>query len=166
MGIRHIPRMALAAYQDEGEQIDLRTQEAKPLTRQEFLELFAGISKWYATHTDEEIQALIDQQDERMKREREEWEAPIPKQKKPPKPGVVYLLKCGEHYKIGKSLDYPQRKIQLDTQFSYPTELIHTIGSPDPEELEKRLHCRFHDKRLNGEWFDLSPGDVQELKNL
>lgn len=89
-----------------------------------------------------------------------------PKTAKQPKPGYVYLLKGGGCYKIGKAQNPEKRSETLAIQLPYPVQLIHYIPAKDPRVYESELHEQFADKRLNGEWFDLSDEDVAYIKGL
>jgi hypothetical protein len=40
------------------------------------------------------------------------------------------------------------------------------IQTSDMRELERMLHARFADKRVDGEWFILTPEDVEYIKGL
>lgn len=74
--------------------------------------------------------------------------------------GVVYLLKAGPFYKIGKAIDFERRLGQIKLQLPYPVEVIHTIKTDDISGIEHYWHKRFVDKRTNGEWFVLTDSDV------
>lgn len=79
-----------------------------------------------------------------------------------PKPtGYVYLLKSGDHYKIGKSKNVDQRVTQISPRTPLPVELLHSIGSNDMSWLEAQLHSKYAQYRTNGEWFAL-PSDAVE----
>ena len=78
--------------------------------------------------------------------------------------GFVYLLKSGQHYKIGKAMSVDDRKRQLAIQLPKPVEEIHRIKTDDPLGIEAYWHRRFADKRLNGEWFSLSVADVKAFR--
>ena len=79
--------------------------------------------------------------------------------------GHVYLLKHGKEYKIGKSTDVSRRYKDIKIQMPYLTEEIHVIATDDPSGIEAYWHNRFKDKRLNGEWFQLSTDDVKVFKS-
>ncbi len=68
----------------------------------------------------------------------------------------VYLLQCGENYKIGVTRNLNQRLKQLRNSIPIELNLILYIETPFAFKFEKRLHEIFKDKRLTGEWFKLN----------
>lgn len=80
--------------------------------------------------------------------------------------GFVYVLQAGPYFKIGHSADIDDRIKQLSTLPPFDLELVCSITTPDMVELEKSLHIVFANKRKNGEWFELTPADVEWLKGL
>jgi hypothetical protein len=80
--------------------------------------------------------------------------------------GVVYLLKCGPHYKIGKTINIDNRLSTLKIQLPYKPELIHTITTNHIHWLEKHWHTFYREKRLNGEWFELTIEDVDYFRSM
>jgi hypothetical protein len=78
---------------------------------------------------------------------------------------VVYLLKAGPYYKIGKAKDLGQRVNQIRLQLPYPVEILHSIETDDSSGIENYWHKRFSDKRANGEWFLLTDDDVSAFKS-
>jgi len=77
--------------------------------------------------------------------------------------GFVYLVHDGAGaYKIGHTKDLAKR-IWDQIQPAYPRklELIHAIETDEADALEAYWHERFADKRMNGEWFDLTEDDVK-----
>jgi len=81
-----------------------------------------------------------------------------------PETGYVYLLKHGNEYKIGRSIDASRRYKDIRTQMPYKTEEVHVIETDDPVGIEAYWHTRFKDKRLKGEWFKLSAVDVKAFR--
>lgn len=80
------------------------------------------------------------------------------------KVGEVYLFKSGRHFKIGKTYDSVRRGKELKIQLPEKCELIHSIKTDDPSGIEAYWHKRFDEKRMQGEWFDLSSVDVKAFK--
>ena len=78
--------------------------------------------------------------------------------------GHVYLLRHDKVYKIGKSIDAARRYRQIKIQMPHKTEEVHVIETDDPSGIEAYWHNRFHEKRLEGEWFALSADDVKAFK--
>lgn len=78
--------------------------------------------------------------------------------------GVVYLMKSGKYYKIGKATHTGNRHYHLSIQLPEKITLVHEIQTDDPFGIEKYWHGRFQDKRLNGEWFDLTSADIAAFK--
>jgi hypothetical protein len=63
-------------------------------------------------------------------------------------------------YKIGFSINPEKRVKQLKRDFKN-IELIHTI----PYNIEWRLHDEFNNKRVKGEWFELTDLEVKDICN-
>jgi hypothetical protein len=79
--------------------------------------------------------------------------------------GSVYLLKGpGSRYKIGKTNAFGRRRRELSIQLPFDTRKIHVIETDDPTGVEAYWHQRFHEKRINSEWFELETDDVAAFK--
>lgn len=82
-----------------------------------------------------------------------------PRYERQPRPGYIYLVEGDRSYKIGKATNVPNR-LRSFLQLPFRTRLIHTIPTIDMAWAEAFLHRQFAHCRLNGEWFDLAPGEV------
>ena len=78
--------------------------------------------------------------------------------------GFVYLMKSGRYYKIGFTNSMDRRQYEIGMQLPEGIKPIHSIKTDDPSGIEAYWHNRFRQKRLNGEWFDLSKSDVAVFK--
>lgn len=74
--------------------------------------------------------------------------------------GFVYLAKSNRYFKIGRSNSVGRREYELAIQLPEKLAVIHKIKTDDPEGIEAYWHNRFASKRVNGEWFQLSPTEV------
>jgi hypothetical protein len=81
-----------------------------------------------------------------------------------PTPGYVYVLKSPHGYKIGKTVNLKDRIRLFSVKLPFETSLEHYAWFPDYTAAERAFHQRFHDRRLEGEWFDLRPQDLAEIR--
>jgi len=80
--------------------------------------------------------------------------------------GCVYFIKdpVTRLIKIGKTSDLNGRLRTLKQKCGGDLELIHSIESEDSCALEKQMHNHFDNKKVIGEWFDLSDDDLVGIK--
>jgi Predicted transcriptional regulators len=78
----------------------------------------------------------------------------------------VYVLKCRELYKIGRSNDLQFRMKAFRTANPFDIEVIRLFETEKSLNLEKDLHKTFQHRRVNGEWFNLDSGDISRIKNM
>lgn len=82
------------------------------------------------------------------------------------KPGFVYVLKSETgHFKIGRTIDPDSRYKTFGITLPFRIEYELVIKADDYVALEKALHARFAAKRLDGEWFQLTPDDLEMLRS-
>lgn len=76
--------------------------------------------------------------------------------------GYIYLAYCDTgHYKIGWSVDPDKRIKHFDTQMPVEVSMVHSFPTDNVRAAETFLHYLFQDKRINGEWFDLSESEIE-----
>ncbi|MGR9047591.1 GIY-YIG nuclease family protein [Halobacillus faecis] len=78
---------------------------------------------------------------------------------------VYFIRESGlDHIKIGKADDPEQRIKELSTGSAHTHEIVHLIKSKEPYKTEKLFHCYFSDKRIKGEWFDLTDNELRWIQ--
>lgn len=82
--------------------------------------------------------------------------------------GLVYLIHALDtpRYKIGKTTVIDIRAETLNRQSPYPVEIVALIPSEDITTDEGALHQRYAAYRVHGEWFELPPEAVEEIKDM
>lgn len=84
------------------------------------------------------------------------------KVKTPPKKGFVYFVSApGQGIKIGFTTNLNSRMKSLQTASPHKLELVGRLENVAQEE-ETRAHEAFYQYRLEGEWFEISQGDVTD----
>ena len=78
-------------------------------------------------------------------------------------PGYIYLVEAVDLgvYKIGHSTNPTKRIYQLDYLVPFPIRLLHTIYVDSQRQCEDYFHRIFREWHIKGEWFRLTPGQVE-----
>lgn len=101
------------------------------------------------------------------KREKRIREKKDPARSNPQRAGYVYLLRAHSGlYKIGFTKNPDHRIETFSVKLPFEVEFEALINTDNMHQLERGLHVMFDDKRVNGEWFNLSPEDVAYIKSL
>lgn len=81
--------------------------------------------------------------------------------------GFVYLIQSPTgYYKIGRTKDPNDRIATFSVKLPFEVEYVCVIQTSDMYSLETILHNRYAKQRVNGEWFQLTPEDVEYIKGL
>lgn len=120
-------------------------------------------AKYVARRLIDEIPQELEAQQAREMRQREKL-MPMPHKGGA---GYVYLLQSTTGaYKIGRSINPHNRLKTFEVKLPFEVEYVCVIATDSMVALEAALHGRFADKRVNGEWFALTPDDVEYIKGL
>ena len=76
--------------------------------------------------------------------------------------GYVYIIRNenSKIVKIGKSLNLTSRLNNFKTSFGSGLILVGFFYCENYNDLENQLHKKFFDKKVSGEWFDLSEQQI------
>jgi|LGVE01.1.fsa_nt_gb hypothetical protein len=79
----------------------------------------------------------------------------------------VYVI-SGTHngttkYKIGKANSIKERLKRFEVKIPFDIDLITSFSVKDAINLESELHKTFKNKRLSGEWFDLTAKNMLKI---
>lgn len=78
----------------------------------------------------------------------------------PIEPGYVYLMRCGELYKVGKAQSVEHRYQELTGIIPQELVILHRIKTDDSFGVEAYWHKRFRKYWVKGEWFKLERAEV------
>lgn len=82
------------------------------------------------------------------------------------KPKHIYVLRCGDFYKIGVSHDPAKRIRALQTANPHEIEIVVVIELAHILHnlpVEQSLHLHFKQYRHRNEWFKLPPDALEKL---
>jgi len=84
------------------------------------------------------------------------------------KPCVYFLqdIDVTGYVKIGRSTNPYHRLRDFGVKLPFATRLVHIIEYHNDAELERFLHGYLANKRVRGEWFDLSDFEMESLKRF
>lgn len=80
--------------------------------------------------------------------------------------GYVYLIHSPYGYKIGKTKRMKQRSQLFSVKLPFEIDVIHYAWFDDYSRAEHALHKLYKNKRLGGEWFQLTDMDVKAIKEF
>lgn len=140
-----------------GDEAVVWASQIDPLTHEQVEALIASIRRFYSRMTPDELEKW--RYDLRMN-------SPAGVYRKG-RDGRVYLFTDGTLYKIGiTSRTVATRLKQVEQDCGRPLTCVWSIFVDDAPDFEARLHSVFSEKRVSGEWFNLSPEDVGYITSL
>ena len=81
--------------------------------------------------------------------------------------GYVYVIEDKDRpgiYKIGQTTNPKRRKQQITSNTGSKLEFVKLIRSNNAQRTEKRLHQRYGDSRIAGEWFKLMDSEARSIR--
>lgn len=85
----------------------------------------------------------------------------------PQKGQYIYLIEGKRGYfKIGRTRRPRKRIRKLSVILPFDIDVIHLIKTNDMVAAEQYMHERYQHKRVRGEWFELAPEDIAEIKDI
>ena len=73
-------------------------------------------------------------------------------------------MKFQKVYKMGRSNNIERRNYELGTKLPEELNMIHKIRTDDPPGIDNYWMNRFKEKRIRGEYFNLSEEDKSTFK--
>lgn len=165
----HVEKMALvgellydAYYQRDKDVESFRIQRYR-----EGLKLFAEIENKTPFDPPTGVMENIQAAREILARVKNRKAQPAKKEQVRTTPGYVYLIRSSTgFFKIGHTKNPENRMATFNVKLPFEVEFVCLISTEDMIVLEKTLHRQFANKRVNGEWFDLTTEDVEYIKGL
>ena len=159
--LRLFPTVLGVGVTDEGA-VFLHNMDGGIMKRDEWVRLCKRVEAFYRQYTDADIDDVRRESERRKRAKYESIQCASEKVRKA-KPGFVYLLRCGEFYKIGRAKKWVDRVATFQTIYPHDLEVIHVARCDDMKAEEEALHKAYADRRDKGEWFRLTPDDVAAI---
>ena len=143
----------------------LRDQFGGIITAREYYELLDKVGFFYENVNDDDV-------DDYNKSVRAELHNELisdgkHEERKPKKHGYVYFVQADDqYYKIGGTSNLESRIKSLQVASPNDLKLIAWLEINDWPEKEKQVHKYFDDKKIHGEWFDITVSDVIDWARL
>lgn len=143
----------------------LSDENGKLLTRQAAENLIHAAQEYLKTFADTMIEFQHEVRDAEMEESSAMWEAKLhAREQRYKREACVYLVRAGEHYKIGWAASSEKRRKFIQLQIPDEVIVIHTINSQNPLALESYWHKRFkHGRIRRTEWFVLTNEEIAEF---
>lgn len=77
--------------------------------------------------------------------------------------GFVYIIESNLGYKIGHTKNIEKRTNIFNVKIPFEWEYQYIFMLDDYKKLEKKLHHIFKQKRIKGEWFNLTIDDIKSI---
>lgn len=81
-----------------------------------------------------------------------------------PRGGFVYVLESAYGFKVGRTRNVPNRMRAFGVKLPIAYSIPLCVWFDDHIEAESAYHLMFKDKRINGEWFELSSEDIDLIR--
>ena len=89
----------------------------------------------------------------------------IENKKKKTKQGFIYIIECQGKFKIGRAKNIESRFKRYITENPYEVNLLFSYKVDDYINIETKIHNKFKNQNIHGEWFNLSDDDKGWIKN-
>lgn len=159
--MRNHPKLILY-YDGEG---CLRDQFGGIITGREYYEMLNKVGYFYENVNDDDIEKFNKKVRAELHNELIAESKHV--KNKPKKQGYVYFVQAdGQHYKIGGTSNLESRIKNLQVASPNDLKLIAWIEINDWQEKEKQVHEYFDDKKIHGEWFDITLSEIIDWARL
>lgn len=78
--------------------------------------------------------------------------------------GYVYILESDHGFKVGKSVNFKDRTSTLIGNMPFRCDVLMSIKVKEYSRAEKECHALVRSKRINGEWFNLTERDTDQIE--
>ena len=83
--------------------------------------------------------------------------------------GYIYIIQdidISKQYKIGRTNHPRARMNRFGVELPFKTKVIHVLQTDNAILAEKQLHKKYAQFRTNGEWFELSQTQLDEIRAM